>query len=77
VELHFDLYNHVQTKKKAKAVFAPFSHDATGTPGDDDEDDDDEGEGDGSGAVPEPASLVAWSLFGGLGLMGARRRRTG
>ena len=26
--VHFDLYNHLDAKNKAKAKFAPFSHDA-------------------------------------------------
>lgn len=29
--VHFDLYNSIQSKQGAKAKFAPFSHDATGT----------------------------------------------
>ncbi len=29
--VHFDLYNHVMGKTKAKYVFAPFSHDAGGS----------------------------------------------
>ncbi len=29
----------------------------------------------GSGAVPEPTTLAIWAMFGGLGLIAARRRR--
>jgi hypothetical protein len=59
-ELHFDLYDSIQTRNKARAVFAPFSHDATGT----------------VDVSPEAASLVAWLLSGAaLGLVGFYRRR--
>lgn len=59
--LHLDAYNHVQAKNHAKAVFAPFSHDAgTGI----------------NHRVPEPAVVVllASGLLG-LGILGRRRKR--
>jgi len=61
VELHFDLYNHVMGKNKAKIVFAPFSHDADGT----------------VTYVPAPSALVGLLSMGVVGLAGAlwRRRR--
>jgi hypothetical protein len=59
--IHFDLYDHYYSQKKAKYVFAPFSHD---------------GEGEGGVDVdvtiaPEPASTT---LFGTafLGMLGVR-----
>ena len=58
--LHLDAYDHVQAGNRAKAVFAPFSHDAgTGI----------------NHRVPEPAvlGLLAGTLLG-LGLLGRRRQ---
>ena len=61
VELHFDLYDHVQTKTKIRAVFAPFSHDATGT----------------VDVAPEPGSLIVWAMgLGVFGLARLYRKRT-
>lgn len=58
-EIHFDAYNSVQAGNKARAVFAPFSHDAgTGT----------------NQPVPTPGTLALLGLgLAGLG-WGARRR---
>ena len=53
--IHFDLYNHIGSDNKAKAKFAPFSHDAS--------------------IIPEPSSLVVWSLFCALGIAVQRWRR--
>ncbi len=59
VELHFDLYNHVEGKNKAKIVFAPFSHDADGT----------------TTYIPAPSALVGLLSMGLVGLAGALWRR--
>lgn len=68
VSLHFDLYNHHQAGNKAKAVFAPFSHDGTGT-------------GALPTPVPEPSTvamaLMSLSLLGAVGLRQRRRTEVG
>jgi hypothetical protein len=56
---HFDLYDSVVSGNKARAVFAPFSHDAEVNPP----------------PVPEPASLATAGLGVILGLGYAWRRR--
>ncbi len=60
LEVHFDLFNHLESTPKAKIRFAPFSDDITGT----------------TGQIPEPASLLIWSLagLGAAGLAALRRR---
>jgi hypothetical protein len=65
IEVHFDLYDHYYSGCKLKAKFAPFSHDAGGTGGS------------GNGVVPEPASMVLWSIagLGFVGWRGLRRRK--
>lgn len=35
LEIHFDVYDHIEAKGRIKAVFAPFSHDVGGDPGTD------------------------------------------
>ncbi len=60
--LHFDLYNHVQTGRKSKSRFAPFSHDTHAE----------------ADFVPEPGSLIALVGMAPLvlaGLAWTRRRR--
>lgn len=58
-DLHFDAYDHVQSKNHAKAVFAPFSHDAgTGI----------------NERLPEPGTLALLAL-GLFGLYGVSVRR--
>ncbi|MGC1275224.1 MAG: choice-of-anchor N protein [Planctomycetaceae bacterium] len=63
INLHFDLYDSVQAGNKAKAVKAPFSHDAETPPG-----------GTPPPVVPEPGTFVLLAL-GGAGLAAFRRRR--
>ena len=57
--LHFDLYDSVQAGNKARAVFAPFSHDGEGTPGD---------------VVPEPGTLMLLGA-GAVGYIARLRKR--
>ena len=58
--LHFDLYDSIMSKNRAKARFAPFSHD---------------GDGDVN-VVPEPTSVFIWLLVGSFAVvLGSRRYR--
>ncbi len=69
VTLHFDLYNHTQSKNKAKYHKAPFSHDAGGGGGGTPPPDP------GPTPVPEPGTLALLALgCCGLGGYGWRKR---
>jgi hypothetical protein len=61
--LHFDLYNHVESKNHVKSKFSPFSHDVDAD----------------VHVAPEPTSVVAWSLALAMGicLSGTRFLRRG
>ena len=61
LSLHFDLYNHYEGNNKAKAVFAPFSHDADGT----------------ATYIPAPPAyvgLISMALMGLVGYVWQKRR---
>lgn len=62
LDLHFDLYNHVQTGKKLHSRFAPFSHDV-------------HGEGQFVPAPPAYVGLIGMAIMG-LGAYVWRRRRS-
>ena len=56
--LHFDLYDSIMSKNRAKARFAPFSHDGDGE----------------VNVIPEPASVLIWLLVSGFAIVLRRRR---
>ena len=57
VDLHFDLYDHIEAGNHVKARFAPFSHD---------------GDADVH-VTPEPSTFVIWGLMATLGAVFYRR----
>jgi hypothetical protein len=60
--LHFDVYDHVEARNGA--TFAPFSHDGGGPGGQEN-------------ILPEPSTLIIWSLLGVFAITGGwwQRRR--
>jgi len=66
--LHFDAYDSIQGKNKARAVFAPFSHDGVAEGGSDAD----------ANIIPEPSSLLIYGglLLCGIAMLAWRRRRS-